>query len=502
MAGPTNPHLDNPPPAPPAGWCRVAFVADVHIGNHGVMGGPRAAGINRRAAEGLAVLRAAYDTAAHLGSSAFVVAGDLFDVDDPEPQLLAEAADILSGPVPAVLVVGNHDQHSSASGDHALGPLAAVPGIRVVEHPTVVPVLPRGGAVAGPSRAAPGAYLACIPYLRAPAAEVIEKGLRAALNGMSGHPAPGQLAVVAHAGGMDAATPPWLRDAHDALPVTHLDAIMEGASDLVFPANAAPMVAILGNWHDHKTWAFHDDPAGVPRGYGLGPGGTDAPLPNVIVQCGALVPTGFDNPGAAPGMYGSLILWDVPPAPPPGYAVPPPPALYRFEVPGPRFVTLTVPRSAIPVGLRPDPLTGNPAGAADAVLSRVRAARDTHDGAPVAVPLYVTVRGPFTDPEAAEVRRVLASPALGTLGGSRVEVLPPTLTAGEGADLGPATPGPDAGEEAAVESAADLAAMLHGSEALRGGGVAAIAAQYTATMPLPPGVTRERVTATVLRLLG
>lgn len=482
-------HLPTPPPAPPPGACRIAFVADVHVGNHGVMGGPRVVGVNRRAAETLAILRAAYDRAVELGASAFVVAGDLFDVDDPEPQLLAEVADILAGPIPTVLLVGNHDQHTNAPGDHALGPLAAVPGIRVVDRPEAVVVYPRNPPPGQPRTVRPGAtgaVLLCVPFVNARAATVITDALAelAARPGL--HAA--RVCVVAHAGGIDDATPVFLRDAHDALPVERLNIILDTAT------RPPAALAVLGNWHQHRAWAFHADAAGAPYGT------AEAPHANVVVQCGALVPTGFDNPGAAPGLYGSLIVWDTPAdGAPPEADADTTPRVYRIEIAGPRFVTLTLRRADVGPPLTPSAPGGDAARAAAAVLARLRAAATA-----VAAPIYLTVRAPLTDPEAAEVRRALAGCTAPALGGSRVEVLPPDLTAPDAPAAAPGdTPAGEPGDDGPpVEDAATLAAMLHGSDALHGAGLGALAAGYCAAMPLPPGVNRQHVTATVLRLLG
>lgn len=485
-------HLRPPPPAPPPGACRIAFVADVHVGNHGVMGGPRVVGVNRRAAETLAVLRAAYDRAVDLGASAFVVAGDLFDVDDPEPQLLAEVADTFSagsGACRVVLLVGNHDQHTNAPGDHALGPLAAVPGIRVVDRPEAVVVYPRNPPPGQPRMVRPGmpgAVLLCVPFVNAQAAGVITEALAELA---AQHRLPAALScVVAHAGGIDDATPVFLRDAHDALPVERLNYILDTAF-VGMPAPPPPL-AVLGNWHQHRAWAFHADAAGAPYGT------AEAPNANVVVQCGALVPTGFDNPGAAPGLYGSLVVWDAVDAAPGADTTP---QVYRAELAGPRFVTITLRRAEVGPPLTPATPGGDPARAAAVVLARVRAAATV-----AAAPLYLTVRAPLTDPEAAEVRRALAGCTAPVLGGSRVEVLPPDLTAPDAPAEGPVDhPDGAVGEDSpSVEDAATLAAMLHGSDALHGAGLGAIASGYCAAMPLPEGVNREHVTATVLRLLG
>jgi hypothetical protein len=67
--------------------------------------------------------------------------------------------------------------------------------------------------------------------------------------------------------------------------------------------------AFVGNYHQHQVWQWHE------------PGDKN----RVIVQIGALNPTGFGDEGCRPGTYGGLALWD-------GHEV------EWVEVPGPRFV--------------------------------------------------------------------------------------------------------------------------------------------------------------------
>jgi hypothetical protein len=226
------------------------------------MGGPRVVGVNRRAAETLAVLRAAYDRAVELGASAFVVAGDLFDVDDPEPQLLAEVADILAGPIPTVLLVGNHDQHSSTPGDNAMAPLAMLPRTAVYDEARIV------DTVIGD--------VTFLPFH----IDVLNFTPRGTV-------------VIAHHGIADDKTPVFLRHGKGVVQVKDLFAWMNMHGVNVY---------IAGDWHEHKHWEKDG---------------------KHIVQCGALCPTGWNNPGHYG--YGSVILTD-------GVTY------ERVVVPGPRFL--------------------------------------------------------------------------------------------------------------------------------------------------------------------
>jgi hypothetical protein len=107
--------------------------------------------------------------------------------------------------------------------------------------------------------------------------------------------------LATHVGLIDDETPPWLRNAHDAIEVERVQELM-GEHNIAF--------TVAGNWHQHRAWSF--TPA------------------HPVVQIGALCPTGFDNPGF--DGYGSVIIWDD------GRDRGGEMGWQRIEVPGPRFV--------------------------------------------------------------------------------------------------------------------------------------------------------------------
>ena len=81
-----------------------------------------------------------------------------------------------------------------------------------------------------------------------------------------------------HLGVYDDNTPDYLRNSHDAVPVS---LVFKICAEHGFPA------AVVGNWHERRVWKGKD--------------GT------IIQQVGALAPTGWDNEGIEP--YGGVAFW-------------------------------------------------------------------------------------------------------------------------------------------------------------------------------------------------
>lgn len=238
----------------------IFFVADVHVGNPKQHGGPTEAGINRRGLHVLAALNEAMGQA-NGANSPLVVVGDLFDTVRPEAQLIAKVQEIFqrAGKKP-VCILGNHEMVSAAPGDHSLAPLAPV--ATLVEAPRTVQF--RDG------RGYENVDIICIPFRPGPAIEWLPDAIAAGVRGetsKSGSPVSPPKVLALHLGLLDADTPPWLKDSHDAVPVKLVASL----------AKQWGITAVYaGNWHDRKTWNID----GIR-----------------IEQIGALHPTGWNNPG-------------------------------------------------------------------------------------------------------------------------------------------------------------------------------------------------------------
>lgn len=251
----------------------VFFIADCHLANHKWKGGEAIAGINDRARRVIYVLQQAVTKAVAANAAALVVLGDLFDNDRPSPQIMAEAQSVFQaaqdGGVLVILLDGNHDQTSDAAGHHALAPLAPV--ARVVDTPELIQL--------------PGLDLLAVPFQRGNASEFlpgIVKDFAAKRRNV-----PSVLAL--HMGIFSGDMPKFLHTP-SAVPVE----LLRGLAD----ANSLDVV-ISGDYHGRRRWGN-------------------------IVQCGALAPTGFSNPGLTG--YGSLWKYDG--------------SLSVEELDGPRFVQI------------------------------------------------------------------------------------------------------------------------------------------------------------------
>lgn len=270
---------------------RIANVADVHLGNHRQHGGATRGSINDRCREGLDVLHRALMLAVERRCDWFVVHGDLFDTDRPPPALIAEVQQMFSGVAAyhcgVVLVLGNHDMTSSVANDSAMAPLAPVAHVVVRAS-----ALQLGGA-----------RLVALPHevgFSQHTTETLGAALDGALHALgrgTNEDPTGPVVVGMHLGISDDSTPPWLRGAADSVPI-----------DVLMPALVKRGIrwAVAGNWHDRRAW-FDS--------------GT------TVLQLGALVPTGWDNPGL--DGYGTVAIVDTD-RPAAGFEI--------EEVPGPRFV--------------------------------------------------------------------------------------------------------------------------------------------------------------------
>lgn len=242
---------------------KTALIADVHVGNHRTLGGTYAGRLNARCLETISVLRQAVSRATDLGCVSIVVLGDLFDTDNPSPQMVAATKDALcSGSQILYLLLGNHEQHSTYPNDHALASIRDDKRIFVIDSATNV------NEHYFPTE------MIMIPFQPGAAETWFEDEVEKVC--YSSQPK----SVCFHLGVSDASTEanqPWMMNSHDQIHVDYLQKVMNrfGISH-----------AFAGNWHKHQTWNN-----------------------NTIIQTGALVPTGWNNPGLDDS-YGSLIVFD------------------------------------------------------------------------------------------------------------------------------------------------------------------------------------------------
>jgi hypothetical protein len=270
---------------------KIAFVSDVHVGNH-QQGSPTIInGINIRCQQVIDVLRRLMQPPQPWGR--LTIAGDLFDTSAPSPQIVAGVARALSlaGAESVSLMVGNHDGDSP--GKHALCVYEYHPSVRAVHqwgrvttatsYPGYVP--PRDGVLYEKP-------VLHIPFEAVPAAKYIEAALATNL-GVRG----GVVDVIAiHAGVRDGMEPPWLSQSDDSIAL----------EDLVQLCKKWGIKACFaGNWHSFKRW----ERDGVE-----------------VLQMGALAPTGWDNPGFD---YGHVGMYDTITG-----------EVSEFALMGPRFATI------------------------------------------------------------------------------------------------------------------------------------------------------------------
>lgn len=260
---------------------RLAFIADIHVGNHSAFGGPVVCGINHRGHQVLDALERAV-LAVH-DYDALVICGDLFDTSSPSPQMVTEVQGILAQGPRTIVLMGNHDMVSTTKGDHALGPLLFVNNVETQETANAIPVGDDTLLLSIPFQ--PGD---CREWFAPTVAQVVEpygRDMRKKI-------------LAFHLGIIDSSTPSFLAKAHDAIEIEVVQALMEehGIDS-----------AFCGNWHNGRSWKR-------------------------VVQCGALVPTGWDNAGME---YGLLRTLDTATG-----------HISNKHIPGPRFVTAKTVREA------------------------------------------------------------------------------------------------------------------------------------------------------------
>jgi hypothetical protein len=164
--------------------------------------------------------------------------------------MIAAVMDCLAAGHPnTLLLVGNHDQVSAYSGDHAMAPLKVLQNVTVVDKSETFIV-------------DSDTPLAVVPFKPGSAREWLPAEL-GKLGDLTGY------TVCVHLGIMDGNTPVYMQNVHDAI---HVDDLVSLKRKHGFRH------VIAGNWHHHDFWDLHEQRL-------------------TVVQTGALVPTGFANPG-------------------------------------------------------------------------------------------------------------------------------------------------------------------------------------------------------------
>lgn len=319
---------------------KITTVADVHAGNHPTKGGKYTAGINERCRSIVDVLKAASDIAREAGAI-LAIAGDTFEIARPSPQIIRAVIDAI-GSTPTVIIPGNHDRVTDLPGDHALAPMGALPNVQIFDVPTClegvlfIPPAPRGESSVG--------------------------WLDDALTTMHGvH------TVIAHFG----------------LPEGHEHPAMRGPATLSVKEafrlckKHGAVRLLSGDWHSHKTWTE----AGIH-----------------VEQIGALVPTGWDNPGSG---YGNVAVWDTDTG-----------EVVRHVLPGPRFYAVSNPKKALKL-----------AGYKD-VFVRLTTDRATAAAFPPHPQVDVSVQAPDKIARAEDVKVLTANNRAGALSQAADELVP------------------------------------------------------------------------------
>ena len=249
---------------------KLAFVADLHVGNHKALASPGVNGVNSRCQETLDQLQKAVQVA-NKELAALVILGDLVDTATPKPQILTEITRILAGCEAGVHILkGNHDSVSSAEGDHALGTLGLHPGIKVYEKPESVHL--EGTKT----------HMWFVPFRAGAASAWFRKDVAELSSWLDeNYPETENVVCGFHLGVADGDTKHYMRGHDDSITVSELVSITKKHKKIG--------KFVCGNWHNRQRW--------------------ERKRPKLeILQVGALCPTGWDNPGVEG--YGGVALLD------------------------------------------------------------------------------------------------------------------------------------------------------------------------------------------------
>lgn len=272
---------------------RLGFISDVHLANHRICGGKIASSVNERARSVLKTLQRVYTEADRLKLDRLIILGDMFDTVRPEPQLIASMAEALGPDLELDILVGNHDQVSTESKDHALSPLSHLQYVRVYEQPTVE-------VLGGNSNSGHFIEMWVVPFQPGPAHEWLPAVMEKLATERKHVIIRARRILCLHLGIHDhelRSREFWTKTAHDAISIEQLMELMTRYSITS---------AFAGNWHTRRIWEFSS---------------------YHIEQVGSLCPTGWDNPGLIG--YGALSVYDADSS-----------TYNCIEIPGPRFVTV------------------------------------------------------------------------------------------------------------------------------------------------------------------
>ena len=273
----------------------VAVIFDPHFWPHRRHGGPLVRGINRRAELCLDVGQRAIRTASQ-PNAPLIVAGDLIDSAGPVvPQFaFALRQQLAANRRSVTLMLGNHDM--TADGDHSLGIYTRrddFTDVRVCDDISFM----SGDCLTDFDLGSDEACL--VPFHR----DIRDKRVRDVP------------LVIAHFGVYDDSFPAWCRKAKGAW---HVDALF------AFMQERNIKAICLGDWHSRQVWE-------TDSGFDMQIKHTPQSTPQansrdsfIVMQGGALCPTGWDNPGLHG--YGTVALWDADEH-----------RLSWQELPGPRF---------------------------------------------------------------------------------------------------------------------------------------------------------------------
>ena len=258
---------------------RIAVIFDPHFWTFRRHGGPLVKGINRRGSLCLDVGRRVVETVNQKRAS-LIVAGDLVDSAGPVSPQFAHALRETLGRLHkgAYLMLGNHDM--TADGDHSLGIYTQHDDWTDVQVCDDINVDKR---------------VCLVPFHR----DIRDARVRDVP------------LVIAHFGIYDDSFPAWAKKVRGAW---HVNAL------LAFMKDRNIKCLLAGDWHGRKLWMDCERQGNAPGS----PIQIGADADHVVLQGGALCPTGFDNPGLHG--YGTLAFWDTDEH-----------RLSWQEMPGPRF---------------------------------------------------------------------------------------------------------------------------------------------------------------------